>query len=67
MSDVLSLADITEQHVELLPARAVMSSLFIAEADGGGLLGDLARGIPGPLQQLNIGDPANGILPGATS
>ncbi|MDQ4104282.1 MAG: hypothetical protein M3186_11430 [Actinomycetota bacterium] len=67
MSDVLSLANITEQRAELLPARAVMSSLFVAQDDGAGLLGDIARGIPAPLQQLNIGAPANGIVPGAAS
>ena len=35
MSDELSFADIDGQHVELLPARTVLS-LFVAGGDGGG-------------------------------
>jgi len=35
MSDALSFAEIDGQHVELLPARTVMS-MFSAGGDGGG-------------------------------
>ncbi len=64
MSDVLSFAEITEQHAELLPARAVMSSLFVAQEGSepiGGLTGggdpvsNLTQGNPMPnLEQINI-------------
>lgn len=64
MSDVLSLAEITEQRAELLPARAVMSSLFVAQEGGdpvGGLTGggdpvsNVTQGSPMPnLEQINL-------------
>lgn len=55
MSDVLSLADIAEQHVELLPARAVMSSLFVAQ-EGGDPIGGLTGG-GGPVSNVTQGSP----------
>lgn len=35
MSDALSFADIDGQHVELLPARTVLSLFSLGEGDGG--------------------------------
>jgi hypothetical protein len=35
MSDALSFADIDGQHVELLPARTVLSLFSLANGDGG--------------------------------
>ena len=56
MSDGLSFADIDGQHVELLPARTVLS-LFMAGGDGGdgGVGGDGGNGQGGiGLNVLNI-------------
>jgi hypothetical protein len=36
MSDALSFADIDGQHVELLPARTVLSMFSLGDPDGGG-------------------------------
>jgi hypothetical protein len=44
MSDAVSFAEIDEQHVELLPTRTVMSTIFLAE---GGSAGDGGDGVGG--------------------
>ncbi|MGH3884384.1 MAG: hypothetical protein ACRDRY_10075 [Pseudonocardiaceae bacterium] len=45
MSDAVSIAEINEQHVELLPERTVMSTIFLADGDTGGDGGDGTGGI----------------------
>ncbi len=45
MSDAVSFAEIDEQHVELLPERTVMSTIFLAEGETGGAGGNGAGGI----------------------
>jgi hypothetical protein len=36
MSDAVSFAEIDEQHVELLPERTVMSTIFLAQGETAG-------------------------------
>ncbi len=49
MSDALTLAEIDAQHVELLPARTVMSMFLATGSGGGGRGGNAAPGGDGGL------------------
>ncbi|MGB8256383.1 MAG: hypothetical protein WCE71_13560, partial [Pseudonocardiaceae bacterium] len=54
MSDALSFAEIDGQHVELLPARTVMS-MFSAGGDGGGRGGNGGGGGTGGVGRGGLG------------
>jgi hypothetical protein len=55
MSDSLSFAEIDGQHVELLPARTVMSMFFVSGGGDGGKGGNGGKGSGGiGINLLNI-------------
>jgi hypothetical protein len=45
MSDAVSFAEIDVQHVELLPQRTVMSTIFLVQGETGGNGGDGTGGM----------------------
>lgn len=63
MSDAVSFAEIDEQRVELLPARTVMSTIFLTDGETAGNGGNGTGGIGvGVLDGLGILAPGSSVI-----